>query len=86
MADLVERMLERPRGLVRGLRDRDLDPGRLGMNRDRLMAGGPRLQADALVGIAALVAVHVLDMELEVVFVPQGDVVLPKFTPIGGSR
>jgi hypothetical protein len=46
---------------------------------------GPRMMTN-IVGVPQTPEHLVLDMELEVVFVPQGDVVLPKFTPIRSSR
>ena len=58
-------MIERAHRLVRGRGNRGLDPRRLGMDRDRIVAGGPRLQADPLVAVAALGAVHILDMDLD---------------------
>ena len=61
VAEPAERWVERPRRLVRRHRHRILDPLRLGMDGDRLVAGGPHLEADALVG-AALGAVDVGDV------------------------
>src|SRR3954465_1021359 len=76
MAAFVERVPERPHRLVGGKRNGIFDAGGFGMDRDRLVPLRPRLQADPFVRIAAFVAVHVLDMDLDM-----GEPLLEPFQP-----
>src|SRR4051812_48669974 len=65
-AVLAERVGERPGGLVGREVDGIVDPVRFGMDGDRRMAVGARLEADPFVGLAAFGAVDVGDVDLDV--------------------
>src|SRR4051812_336482 len=65
MAAFVERVLERPHRLAGSEVEGILHAGRFGMDGYRLVTRRASFQADPLVGVPALLAVHVGDMHLD---------------------